>query len=144
MTQRRPHAVDDRKAAAKALGGKWTQYEETFPALAASRISEVSLECIHSRVPLELLALLKGKDVQIGVIDVASDTVESPEEVAGAIEKALKHVASERIVRIERRLLECECSHQPHPSKNRHSSSVTNKLLQRRAPLLEQEGSPAY
>src|SRR5215207_1102103 len=44
------------------LGGEWRQYEETFPALAASRISEVSLECIHSRVPIELLSLLKGKD----------------------------------------------------------------------------------
>jgi 5-methyltetrahydropteroyltriglutamate--homocysteine methyltransferase len=80
------------------LGGEWRQYEETFPALAASRISEVSLECIHSKVPTELLALLKGKDVQIGVIDVANDTVESPEDVAGAIEKALKHVPKERIV----------------------------------------------
>jgi 5-methyltetrahydropteroyltriglutamate--homocysteine methyltransferase len=80
------------------LGGEWRQYEETFPALAASRISEVSLECIHSKVPLQLLALLKGKDVQIGVIDVANDTVESPEEVAGAIEQALKHVPKERIV----------------------------------------------
>jgi 5-methyltetrahydropteroyltriglutamate--homocysteine methyltransferase len=80
------------------LGGEWRQYEETFPALAASRISEVSLECIHSRVPIELLALLKGKDVQIGVIDVANDTVESPEEVAAAIESALKHVPKERIV----------------------------------------------
>jgi 5-methyltetrahydropteroyltriglutamate--homocysteine methyltransferase len=80
------------------LGGEWRQYEETFPALAASRISEVSLECIHSKVPIELLALLKGKDVQIGVIDVANDTVESPEAVAAAIESALKHVPKERIV----------------------------------------------
>jgi 5-methyltetrahydropteroyltriglutamate--homocysteine methyltransferase len=80
------------------LGGEWRQYEETFPALAASRISEVSLECIHSKVPLQLLALLQGKDVQIGVIDVANDTVESPEEVAGTIEKVLKHVPRERIV----------------------------------------------
>ena len=80
------------------LGGEWRQYEETFPALAASRMSEVSLECIHSKVPIELLALLKGKDVQIGVIDVANDTVETPEEVAAAIESALKHVPKERIV----------------------------------------------
>ena len=80
------------------LGGEWRQYEETFPALAASRISEVSLECIHSKVPLQLLALLKGKDVQIGVIDVANDTVESPEEVAATIETVLKHVPKEHIV----------------------------------------------
>ena len=80
------------------LGGEWRQYEETFPALAASRLSEVSLECIHSKVPIELLSLLKGKDVQIGVIDVANDTVETPEQVAATIEAALKHVPKERII----------------------------------------------
>jgi 5-methyltetrahydropteroyltriglutamate--homocysteine methyltransferase len=80
------------------LGGEWRQYEETFPALAASRLTEVSLECIHSKVPIELLALLKGKDVQIGVIDVASDAIETPEQVAAAIEAALKHVPQERII----------------------------------------------
>jgi 5-methyltetrahydropteroyltriglutamate--homocysteine methyltransferase len=80
------------------LGGEWRQYEETFPALAASRLTEVSLECIHSKVPIELLALLKGKDVQIGVIDVATDAIETPEQVAATIEAALKHVAKERII----------------------------------------------
>jgi 5-methyltetrahydropteroyltriglutamate--homocysteine methyltransferase len=80
------------------LGGEWRQYEETFPALAASRLTEVSLECIHAKVPIELLSLLKGKDVQIGVIDVASDAVETPEQVAAAIEAALKHVPQERII----------------------------------------------
>src|SRR5258706_146184 len=59
------------------LGGEWRQYEETFPALAASRLTEVSLECIHSKVPIELLSLLQGKDVQIGVIDVSNDAVET-------------------------------------------------------------------
>ncbi|AMN42745.1 methionine synthase [Rhodoplanes sp. Z2-YC6860] len=80
------------------LGGEWRQYEDTFPALAASRLTEVSLECIHSKVPIELLALLKGKDVQIGVIDVATDAIETPEQVAATIEAALKHVAKERII----------------------------------------------
>ena len=80
------------------LGGEWRQYEEIFPALAASRIGEVSVECIHSKVPLDLLSLLKGKNVQLGVIDVATDAVETPEEVAAAIEAALEHVPKERIV----------------------------------------------
>ena len=80
------------------LGGEWRQYEEIFPALAASRLAEVSVECSHSKVPLQLLSLLKGKDVQIGVIDVASDTIETPEDVAATIEAALKHVPKERIV----------------------------------------------
>jgi 5-methyltetrahydropteroyltriglutamate--homocysteine methyltransferase len=80
------------------LGGEWRQYEEVFPALAASKLTEVSVECFRSKVPPHLLALLKGKNVQIGVIDVASDTIETPEDVAATIELALKHVPKERIV----------------------------------------------
>src|SRR3954470_13836837 len=74
------------------LGSEWRQYEEIFPALAKSKIDQVSLECIHSKVPLELLKLLKGKDVLIGVIDVASDRVETPQEVAEVIGRASKYV----------------------------------------------------
>ncbi|MFN9505124.1 MAG: methionine synthase [Rubrivivax sp.] len=80
------------------LGEEWRQYEQIFPALAASRIDQVSLECIHSKVPAELMALLKGKDVMVGVIDVASDTVETPEEVADTIGRALQVVPRERLV----------------------------------------------
>jgi 5-methyltetrahydropteroyltriglutamate--homocysteine methyltransferase len=58
----------------------------------------VSLECIHSKVPPELMALLAGKDVMVGVIDVASDTVETPEEVADTIGRALQHVPRERLM----------------------------------------------
>ena len=76
----------------KTLGSEWRQYEEIFPALAKSKIDQVSLECIHSKVPVELLRLLKGKDVLIGVIDVASDTVETPQEVAATIARAAKYV----------------------------------------------------
>src|SRR5687768_12135866 len=60
----------------KTLGDEWRQYETVFPALARSRIDQVSLECTHSRVPPDLMALLAGKDVMVGVIDVASDAVE--------------------------------------------------------------------
>jgi len=81
----------------KTLGGEWRQYEEIFPALAKSRIDQVSLECIHSRVPVELLKLLKGKDVLVGVIDVASDAVESPREVAETISRALKFVPARHL-----------------------------------------------
>ena len=80
------------------LGGEWRQYEETFPALAKSRIGQVSLECRNSKVPMSLLKLLDGKDVLIGAIDVASDQVESPEEVAAVIAEATKYVAKEKIV----------------------------------------------
>ena len=70
------------------LGGEWRQYEKFFPALAKSRIDQVSLECIHSHVPMSVLKLLEGKDVLIGVIDVATDTIETPEEVAAVIAQA--------------------------------------------------------
>jgi 5-methyltetrahydropteroyltriglutamate--homocysteine methyltransferase len=79
------------------LGEKWTQYEKIFPALAKSKMDAVSLECIHSHVPPELMALLKGKDVLVGVIDVASDRVETPEEVAKTIGLALKYVPKSRL-----------------------------------------------
>jgi 5-methyltetrahydropteroyltriglutamate--homocysteine methyltransferase len=81
----------------KTLGEEWRQYEQVFPALAASRIDQVSLECYHSHVPPDLMALLKGKDVMVGVIDVASDTVETPEQVADTIGRALQFVARERL-----------------------------------------------
>jgi 5-methyltetrahydropteroyltriglutamate--homocysteine methyltransferase len=80
------------------LGSEWRQYEAIFPALARSRIDAVSVECIHSRVPASLLKLLDGKDVMLGVIDVASDKIERPEEVAGVIAEAMKHLPKERIL----------------------------------------------
>ena len=81
-----------------SLGGEWRQYEKIFPALARSRIGQVSLECINSRVPLKLLSLLDGKDVLIGVIDVATDAVETPERVAQVIGEVMKFVPKQRIV----------------------------------------------
>ena len=81
----------------ETLGGEWHQYEEIFPALAKSRIDQISLECINSRVPIELLALLKGKDVLVGVIDVASDKVETAQEVEKTILKALKYVPAKHL-----------------------------------------------
>lgn len=80
------------------LGDEWRQYETVFPALAASRVDQVSLECARSRVPIDLLGLLAGKDVLVGVIDVASDAVETPEEVADTIGRALRHVPASRLV----------------------------------------------
>jgi 5-methyltetrahydropteroyltriglutamate--homocysteine methyltransferase len=80
-----------------SLGEEWRQYEAVFPALAASRIDQISLECANSRVPDHLLGLLQGKDVMVGVIDVASDTVETPEQVADTIGRALRYVPADRL-----------------------------------------------
>ena len=73
-----------------SLGSEWRQYEKIFPALAASRIDEISVECRNAKVPIELLALLAGKNVAIGAIDVASDTIETPDEVASTIAAVTK------------------------------------------------------
>ena len=79
------------------LGDEWRQYEQIFPALARSKIDQVSVEARNSHVPMDLLALLKDKDVLVGCIDVASDTVETPEDVASTIAEAMKFVPQERI-----------------------------------------------
>ncbi len=81
----------------QTLGREWRQYVEIFPALAKSRIDQVSLECINSRVPVSLLKLLAGKDVLLGAIDVATDHIETPAEVAATIRHALEFVPPERL-----------------------------------------------
>jgi 5-methyltetrahydropteroyltriglutamate--homocysteine methyltransferase len=82
----------------KTLGAEWRQYERTFPLLAKSRIDQISLECANSRVPLELLDLLRGKDVMAGVIDVATHEVETAEQVAARIREVMRHVEPARLL----------------------------------------------
>ncbi len=88
-------ANDDWK---QTLGEEWRQYEQVLPALAKSSIQQVSLECYHSHVPPHLMALLEGKDVMVGVIDVASDEIETPEQIADTIGKALQYVPKNRLL----------------------------------------------
>jgi len=80
------------------LGNEWRQYEEFFPALNASKIEQVSLETAGSHVPLSLMGLLKDKDVLVGVINVASTEVETPEQVAANLRAAMEFVDPERII----------------------------------------------
>jgi 5-methyltetrahydropteroyltriglutamate--homocysteine methyltransferase len=82
----------------QTLGGQWRQYEETFPSIDNSSIQQVAIECRNSKVPLELLGLLRGKVVQAGVIDVASDQVETAEDVVATIEAVAKFVPKSNIV----------------------------------------------
>src|SRR6202050_2949450 len=80
------------------LGTEWRQYEKFFPALAKSKIDQVSIECIHSHVPMSVLGLLDGKEVRVGVIDVATDAIEAVEELASVIAEVAKHVPKEKII----------------------------------------------
>ncbi|MBW1752504.1 MAG: methionine synthase [Deltaproteobacteria bacterium] len=81
----------------ETLGSEWRQYENTFPLLQASKIDQVSLECHNSKVPITLIELLQGKDILVGAIDVTTDRIETPKEVAATIRKALQYVAPEKL-----------------------------------------------
>ncbi|QHJ11573.1 2-hydroxypropyl-CoM lyase [Paraglaciecola mesophila] len=81
----------------KSLGEEWRQYEEIFPKLQTSSIDIISLECQNSRVPMELIELLRGKKVMVGAIDVATNTIETPEEVADTLRKALQFVDAQNL-----------------------------------------------
>ncbi len=82
----------------KTLGAEWWQYEQTFPNLQASTIDIISLECQNARVPMELIELVRGKKVMVGAIDVATDTVETPEQVADTLRKALAFVDADKLL----------------------------------------------
>ncbi|MCJ2181284.1 methionine synthase [Novosphingobium sp. 1949] len=81
----------------KTLGPQWRQYEQTFPRLQASNIAIISLECHNSYVPMDLIELIRGKKVMVGAIDVASNTIETPEEVAATLRKALEFVDADKL-----------------------------------------------
>ncbi|WP_425628414.1 methionine synthase [Vibrio neptunius] len=81
----------------KTLGNEWRQYEEIFPKLQQSNIDIISLECHNSRVPIELLALIRGKKVMVGAIDVATESIETPEQVAQTLREALKYVDADKL-----------------------------------------------
>ncbi len=82
----------------QTLGDEWRQYEQILPALARSSIQQVSLECYQSHVPPHLMALLEGKDVMVGVIDVASNVIETPEQIADTIGRAMEFVPKNRLI----------------------------------------------
>ncbi|MGK3142197.1 methionine synthase [Pantoea sp. C2G6] len=81
----------------KTLGTEWRQYEEVFPRLQRSAIDIISLECQNSRVPMDLIELIRGKKVMVGAIDVATNTIETPEEVASTLRKALQFVDADKL-----------------------------------------------
>jgi len=81
----------------ETLGTEWRQYEEIFPAINASRVNMVSLECAGSKVPMSLIALLKDKEIMVGAIDVATNRVETPEDVAAVLRSAMNYAGADRI-----------------------------------------------
>lgn len=93
------------------LGAQWRHYEKSFPLLQASTIDTVSLESHHSNVPIEVVEMVRGKKVMLGAIDVASETVETPEEVAQTLRKALEFVDADKLI------ASTNCGMAPFPRK---------------------------
>jgi 5-methyltetrahydropteroyltriglutamate--homocysteine methyltransferase len=91
------YGIDANRKWKDTLGSEWRQYEEIFPALNASRVSQVSLECAASKVPISLIRHLPDKQILVGVIDVASARVETPEEIMATIAGAAKHADLARL-----------------------------------------------
>lgn len=91
------YGIEANNAWKKTLGSQWRQYEQTFPKIQESSIDIISLECHNSHVPTDLLELIRGKTVMVGAIDVASTTVETPEEVAATLRNALQFVDPDKL-----------------------------------------------
>jgi 5-methyltetrahydropteroyltriglutamate--homocysteine methyltransferase len=81
----------------KTLGSEWRQYENAFPKLQKSNIDIISLECHNSHVPMDLIELIRGKKIMVGAIDVASNTIETPQAVAETLRKALQFVDADKL-----------------------------------------------
>lgn len=81
----------------KSQNREWGHYGVTLPLLARSSIDQVSVECAASGVDVSVLATLEGKDVIVGVIDVGTEAVESPEVVAERIRRVLPYVPPDRL-----------------------------------------------
>ncbi|KJL19122.1 2-hydroxypropyl-CoM lyase [Microbacterium foliorum] len=80
------------------LGAEWRQYEESFPLLQQSSIDIVSLESHNSHVPIDVIELIRGKKVMLGAIDVAREQIETPEEVADTLRRALEFVDADLLI----------------------------------------------
>jgi 5-methyltetrahydropteroyltriglutamate--homocysteine methyltransferase len=81
----------------KTLGSEWRQYENAFPKLRKSNIDIISLECHNSHVPMYLIELIRGKKVMVGAIDVANNSIETPQDVADTLRKALQFVDADKL-----------------------------------------------
>jgi 5-methyltetrahydropteroyltriglutamate--homocysteine methyltransferase len=119
----------------KTLGSEWRQYEEIFPKLQSSNIDIISLECHNSRVPMELMELVRGKKVMVGAIDVASDTIETPEEVADTLRKALQFVDADKL---------CPCTNCGMAPLSRRVARGKLNALSAGAEIVRRELSNAY
>ena len=69
-----------------------------LPQLADTVAQQISIEAAQPKIDLGVLADLSGKQIMLGVLDLGSPEVETPEQVAERIRTGLKHVSAERLI----------------------------------------------
>jgi 5-methyltetrahydropteroyltriglutamate--homocysteine methyltransferase len=69
-----------------------------LPELAATECDQVSIETAQSGLDLAVLDELPGKTIILGVLDLSTDEVETPETVADRIRRAFPHAGAERLI----------------------------------------------
>src|SRR5207302_7501116 len=60
-------------------------------------VDQLVLEAAQPGLDLALLGRIRGKDIAVGVLDLGDDRVETADEVATRIRRALEHVEPERL-----------------------------------------------
>jgi 5-methyltetrahydropteroyltriglutamate--homocysteine methyltransferase len=81
----------------KAANRDWSHYEQSLALVARTDIDQVSIETAAVGVDIGVIELLRGKDVLLGLVNVGSETVETPEDIAVGLRRALGHVAPQRL-----------------------------------------------
>lgn len=69
-----------------------------LPELADTALDEISVETAQSELDCSVLAKLPGKTVILGVLDLSTQEIETPETVAARIRRALPYVPAEKLV----------------------------------------------
>jgi 5-methyltetrahydropteroyltriglutamate--homocysteine methyltransferase len=69
-----------------------------LPELDRCRAAQVSIEAAQPRLDLAILGALPSKTMMVGVLDLGDPAIETPDTVAARIERALHHIAPERLV----------------------------------------------
>jgi 5-methyltetrahydropteroyltriglutamate--homocysteine methyltransferase len=69
-----------------------------LPELAATECDQISIETGQSGLALDVLDSLPSKTIVLGVLDLSTDEVETPETVAGRIARAFPHAGPERLI----------------------------------------------
>jgi 5-methyltetrahydropteroyltriglutamate--homocysteine methyltransferase len=69
-----------------------------LPELAGSPVGQVSIETAQSNLDTAVLEKLPGKKIMVGCIDLSEMRVETPQQVADRIRRALKHVRAQDVI----------------------------------------------